>query len=178
LNKDKKANRYDEVEKFHGHRCPGLAIGIRASELALKELGEGDGDEELVCISETDMCGIDAIQYMTNCTLGKGNLVLHHYGKVAFTFYRRSDGKGIRMVLRPNLNREMDREEYRLYLLEAPSEELFELGTPREELPPKAFRENTLICAGCGEGTMESMTRNMDGEVYCLPCYRERHGER
>ncbi len=29
----------DEVIKFHGHLCPGLVIGIRAAEIALREVG-------------------------------------------------------------------------------------------------------------------------------------------
>lgn len=35
----------DEVIEFHGHWCPGLAIGIRAGEWALHEMGRA-GDEE------------------------------------------------------------------------------------------------------------------------------------
>jgi hypothetical protein len=47
---------------FHGHWCPGLAIGVRAAELALEEVGKAD-DEDIVAIVETDMCAVDAIQY-------------------------------------------------------------------------------------------------------------------
>ncbi len=86
---------------FHGHFCPGLAIGIRASELALKEIGKAP-DEEIVAVVETDMCAVDAIQYLTGCTFGKGNLIFKDYGKNAFTFYRRRDGKAIRLVTRPS----------------------------------------------------------------------------
>ena len=84
---------------FHGHSCPGLAIGIRAAELALKEIGKAP-DEEIVAVVETDMCGVDAIQYLTGCTYGKGNLIHKDYGKNAFTFYRRRDNKAIRLVTR------------------------------------------------------------------------------
>ena len=34
---------------FHGHSCPGLAIGIRASEVALREVGPSS-DEEVVAV--------------------------------------------------------------------------------------------------------------------------------
>jgi formylmethanofuran dehydrogenase subunit E len=37
---------------FHGHSCPGLAIGIRASELALRELGK-DEEVDLVAVRDT-----------------------------------------------------------------------------------------------------------------------------
>ncbi|PIE55518.1 MAG: formylmethanofuran dehydrogenase [Dethiosulfovibrio peptidovorans] len=164
---------YDRIAAFHGHTCPGLAIGVRVSELALEYLGCGDGDEELVCITETDMCAVDAVQFMTNCTLGKGNLVLHHYGKVAFTFYRRRDGVGFRCILKSGLKGNMDRDAYESYILTAPLEKLFNVAPPKEPLPPKAYREKTLICHRCGEGTMESMTRNLDDQILCLPCFQE-----
>ncbi|MGD8916559.1 MAG: FmdE family protein, partial [Syntrophobacterales bacterium] len=63
------------VEKtvaFHGHMCPGLAVGIRAAEVALREIGPHAQDEEVVAVVETDMCGVDAIQFLTGCTFGKG----------------------------------------------------------------------------------------------------------
>ena len=43
------------VAEFHGHMCPGLAIGIRAAEVALHEIGPHSKDEEVVAIVETDM---------------------------------------------------------------------------------------------------------------------------
>jgi len=46
-----------DTTEFHGHWCPGLAIGIRAAEWALKEFGH-DGDEDVVVVAETDMCGV------------------------------------------------------------------------------------------------------------------------
>jgi len=78
---------------FHGHWCPGLAVGIRAAEWALREMGRA-ADEEIVAVVETDMCGVDAIQFLTGCTFGKGNLIHRDWGKNAFSFYRRRDGKG------------------------------------------------------------------------------------
>lgn len=44
-----------EVAEFHGHMCPGLAMGIRAAEIALQEIGPHAKDEEVVAIVETDM---------------------------------------------------------------------------------------------------------------------------
>ena len=85
-----------QTTEFHGHWCPGLAIGIRAAEWALRDIGKS-GDEEIVAVVETDMCGVDAIQFLTGCTFGKGNLIYKDYGKNAFTFYRRGDGKAIRL---------------------------------------------------------------------------------
>src|SRR4030043_647719 len=88
---------------FHGHSCPGLAIGIRAAELAFQKLDYPDPDN-LVAIVETDMCGVDAIQFLTGCTFGKGNLIHKDFGKMAFNFYDRSKKIGFRAVLRKDIS--------------------------------------------------------------------------
>ncbi len=73
----------EEIVRFHGHMCPGLAMGIRAAEIALREVGPHSSDEEVVAFTETDMCAVDAIQYLTGCTFGKGNLIHLERGKNA-----------------------------------------------------------------------------------------------
>src|SRR5512142_546660 len=92
----------DPVVKFHGHFCPGVSIGIRAAQVALREIGPHSKDEEVVAIVETDMCAVDAIQQMVGCTFGKGNLIHLDYGKNAYTFIRRSDSKAIRIMGKPH----------------------------------------------------------------------------
>ena len=79
---------------FHGHGCGGLAVGFRAVLYAWELFGSDrtSQDEEIVCIAETDACGVDAIQALMSCTVGKGNLIFNLQGKNAFSFYRRSDG--------------------------------------------------------------------------------------
>ena len=90
------------VIDFHGHWCPGLATGIRVAEVALEEIGRA-GDEDIVAVAESDSCAVDAVQFLTGCTVGKGNLILKNVGKMAFSFYRRSDGKSLRIVSRSNV---------------------------------------------------------------------------
>ncbi len=76
-------------------------MGIRAAVAALREVGPHSSDEEIVTLTETDMCAVDAIQYLTGCTFGKGNLIHLDHGKNAYTFIRRSDGKAVRVCARP-----------------------------------------------------------------------------
>jgi formylmethanofuran dehydrogenase subunit E len=184
----------DEVERFHGHWCPGLAIGIRVSELALLELGARAKDEELVAVVETGMCGVDAIQYLTGCTLGKGNLILRDYGKMAFSFYRRVDGRRIRIVMNPQqqdaevmeLRKKKDTvglsatEEQRWAqwrklrsegILKADLKQLFSVNAHEEPIPARARMLPSLRCEACGEATMESRTRRLLGQVLCIPCF-------
>ena len=92
----------DRVVEFHGHMCPGLAMGIQAAQIALREIGPHAKDEEVVAVVETDMCGVDAIQFLTGCTFGKGNLIHRDFGKNAYSFFRRSDGRAVRISVRPD----------------------------------------------------------------------------
>ncbi len=185
----------EAATKFHGHWCPGLAIGVRAAELALEEVGRAD-DEDIVAIVETDMCAIDAIQYLVGCTLGKGNLIYRDYGKNAFTFIRRRDGKAVRFITRPEIFGEageilgklhkkllaegLTAEEQRQWqqtraqvakrVMESSLPEIFEFKPAREPAPPQARILASLICAACGEPTMETRTRRLDDRVLCIPC--------
>jgi formylmethanofuran dehydrogenase subunit E len=47
-------------------------------------------DEEIVCVTENDARGVDAVQLITGCTFGKGNLLYKGTGKMAFSFYNRT----------------------------------------------------------------------------------------
>jgi formylmethanofuran dehydrogenase subunit E len=98
----------DQVIAFHGHLCPGLMTGVRVAQIALREIGPHAADEEVVAVVETDNCAVDAIQFMVGCTFGKGNLIHADYGKNAFTFARRSDGRAIRIVRKESPARHED----------------------------------------------------------------------
>ena len=83
----KTIHTWEECVAFHGHSCPGLTIGYKAALYAIRLLDLSfSEDEEVVCISENDACCVDAIQIMLGCTAGKGNLLFHMTGKMAFTF--------------------------------------------------------------------------------------------
>ena len=189
-------DRIEATIRFHGHVCPGLAIGIRAAELALRDLDAPEATN-LVAVAETDMCGVDAIQFLTGCTLGKGNLILRDHGKMAFSFYRRDTGQAFRALLNPDVRAGMDEEMGVLMQIIADgtatpqqhrrSEELRELlrqrfmALPLEEMfhlaalpptPPRPARILTsLACGMCGEATMESRTRRFGGRTLCIPCF-------
>ena len=186
----------DRIIDFHGHLCAGLAMGVRAAEVALEEIGAHSADEEVVAIVETDMCGVDAIQFLTGCTFGKGNLVHRDYGKNAYTFIRRSDGKAIRLSptpgsavrdpgwfdlfarIRSGSATAEDRQRFRKMqaersqqVLDAPLEELYEVREVRVEAPPHARVLVSVNCAACGEPTMETRITRLDGRDLCRPCY-------
>jgi formylmethanofuran dehydrogenase subunit E len=43
------------ARRFHGHDCPGLALGIRVAEAARREVGHHQPGAEVVAIVESDM---------------------------------------------------------------------------------------------------------------------------
>ena len=91
---------FSKCIEFHGHACPGLAIGFQAARTLMERLGARKAlDEALVATVETNACGADAIQVMTGCTFGKGDFLLKHYGKHAFSLMDRKKGKGVRVCL-------------------------------------------------------------------------------
>ena len=89
---EEKKELWEQCAKFHGHVCGGLTIGYKAALYAMEllELGFSE-DEEVVCISENDACGVDAIQVVLGCSIGKGNL-LFHMREVRPTGVKRTSG--------------------------------------------------------------------------------------
>ena len=188
----------NRIIAFHGHFCPGIAIGIRVAELALQQFNAFN-KEDLIAVVESNMCGVDAIQFLTGCTLGKGNLVQKDFGKTAFSFYNRGDGKGFRAVLRPGSNETIGMElELRLLSEKLFNSTLDSIEEQRcEELKNKIFYtymnmdlkhmfiitkkkfpvkrpNNTLssmYCEDCGEMAIESHTRRFEGKIFCIPCF-------
>lgn len=179
---------WERAVEFHGHVCPGLTIGFRAAGVGLRELEVQNHreDEALVAIVETDACGVDAVQVLTGCTFGKGNLVFLDRGKQVFTFVRRDTSEGVRVALKygafgrqdehwrmlERMDREQldkgEREEF-----SPPEKELFDVRRVRVELPPRARIFPTVQCSECGEGVMEPRARLQKGRVVCSACVRE-----
>jgi len=166
-------NLWKNTVQFHGHECPGLALGFKACEAAIEKMDlKFSSDEEIVCVTENDACGIDAIQYILGCTLGKGNLIYRGRGKMAYNFFNRKNGESLRIVAKPK-KEGMSREEHQQYLLNAPVEELFTFSKPNFELPEVARLMPSVNCESCGEETAENMIRIQDGKSLCLDCYQE-----
>lgn len=167
---------FDKAAAFHGHVCPGLAIGFKAVEGAIDQLGLKDDalpavDEEIVCVTENDACCVDAIQVLLGCTYGKSNLIPRIRGKIAFTFFKRATGEGVRLVKKEDSDKEMSREERVDYLLTHPYTDIFDVKEPRIMLPEPARLFSSHTCALCGESTAEYGLRVQDGKLVCIDCY-------
>ncbi len=185
-----------EAIKFHGHLCPGLAIGYRAAKAAQARLGiDRAEDEELVAVVESDGCGIDAVQALLSCTLGKGNLIYRDYGKQVYTVIGRKRGVGVRLAMKPGpfrrtpeqeavfqraVNGEASEEEEKAFrefqkkrvdeILAEDVNELFKIEDISPTPPGKARIFKSVTCELCGETIMEPRARIRDGKVVCIPC--------
>jgi len=190
------SKEFRKVIDFHGHLCPGIAIGWRAAAAAMDRLAEARArDEELVAIVETDACGTDAVQVLTGCTFGKGNFVFRDYGKQVFTFFSRGSGKALRFAMKTGAL-ERDKTEQAVFdkvhagnaseeelnsfknsraaktkkILEMPLEDLFDVREIAEPAPPAAVVMSSLPCARCGEPTMPSKMESAGSEKICRAC--------
>jgi formylmethanofuran dehydrogenase subunit E len=190
---------FEDVVAFHGHACPGLALGYRVSLYALKMLGDRASDEELTATVENSSCAVDAVQVLTGCTFGKGNLIFRDYGKHVYTFIRRPSGEGIRISVEwisPEETEEEksmwerytkgDRSEEVLNMvhsrkakkidtiMNAKDDELFTVTKSGMALPEEARIYPSVRCAGCNEKVMEPRARLRDGKIVCIPCFEKR----
>jgi formylmethanofuran dehydrogenase subunit E len=194
--KSSEMKTFEDVVEFHGHSCPGLALGYRLSVFALKQLGDRAADEELVAIVENNSCAVDAVQVLTGCTFGKGNLIFRDYGKQVYTFIKRPSGEGISMCVDWK-SPEETKEEKRMWerymngdqseevlqtvhnrkskkidiILNSGDEELFRVIRGKMDLPEEARIYKSLTCAVCGEKMMEPRARVKDGQIVCIPCF-------
>jgi formylmethanofuran dehydrogenase subunit E len=182
-----------DVVQFHGHLCPGLALGFRVAKAALRELGaDRPQDEELAAVVENDTCAVDAIQFITGCTFGKGNLVFRDYGKHVYTFFNRRTGRGVRIsenfrgfesdqrfpALKKrqeageDVSREMQlyRMEKAAAILKADERELLTISPALSPVPPEARVRASVLCPICGEKFMESRGKMKNGAIVCIPC--------
>jgi formylmethanofuran dehydrogenase subunit E len=186
---------FEQTVEFHGHACPGLALGYRVATAAMKRLtSDRAEDEEFVAVVENDACGVDAVQFVCGCTFGKGNLVFRDHGKQAFTFYSRRTGDGLRIYAEPvymddpdddrfvelvrktertdvedaEFDRIMNRRIKRI--LTMPETDFLTLGPPQETVPERARIFSSVHCDACGERVMETRARKVGSRVLCATC--------
>lgn len=91
---------------------------------------------------------------------------------MVFSFFNRQNEDNIRVVLK-QFKDEMSRAERQKYILESPTDEVFDVKKPNFEVPKTARLFNTVICDKCGEGVPEHKIRINKGEKFCLDCFEE-----
>jgi formylmethanofuran dehydrogenase subunit E len=171
---------YEEAVQFHGHSCGGLALGYRMAVVAMQRLNVSRARNiELVAIVEIDACGVDAIQCVTGCTFGKGNLVYKNHGKHVCTLFSRETKKAVRVSPAPlshqsknicshEIKKSMD--EWIDWTIRANEEDVLCVRIVTISTPPFNRNPRIVTCSSCGELVAEPQARIINGKKLCVPC--------
>lgn len=191
---------FSEITKFHGHICPGSAIGYKAAEAGLNELKSScSEDDEIVAIVENNSCAVDAVQVLTGCTFGKGNLLFKDHGKQVYTFINRNTNEAVKVslndsfnvdILAPQLEKlrgsvnsgtatDLEKEDLKQMteevseeILEIPYNKLFHTEHVEMDIPKKTMNFKNVKCSKCGEMVSEHRAIKMEGKISCIPCFK------
>jgi len=186
---------FQKCVEFHGHVCPGLAIGYAAAKAGMRVLNVGPSeDEEIVAIVENDSCAVDAVQSLLGCTFGKGNLIFRDWGKQVFTFLDRKTLRAVRVSLRADMPGRSERHDLKKRidsglasdsdkkrwnelreiltkeLISSDPDRYFEVRMENCEIPPLAKIVDTQPCSICGETVMTTKLLEREGRKVCHGC--------
>lgn len=181
----------EKMFEFHGHRCWGSSVGLRAGVIALERLNSRrSGAKEIVAILETGYnhaagCFGDGVQFATGATTGKGNLIRRPRGKLAFTVIDTVQKRQIRIALNPKILQkisatnfmkkraagvppteipEKDIDEVVDLVLNSPEEETLIIGKVEESNFPGVKEVMGFgICEICGENVARAYLRLIPG---------------
>ncbi len=185
-------------QKFHGHKCPAMPMGLRVGLAAMEKLGVKHApDGQLEAILELDeehcaTCFADGVQVATGCTYGKGNIKRLGYGKWGLTLVDKKTKRAIRVVakaeamMKSKQSKFMEQRKSGIPASQVPAEvadPLVEMvsNTPDEhllnigevftkELNEAAHTFESVVCDKCGEMVVERNARLKGGKVLCIPC--------
>lgn len=124
-----------EVVKFHGHLGPFLILGLKAGLLANSILGK-DYFKTRTVVTTNPLpplsCFVDGIQFVTGCTMGKGNIELRKGKRVSVRFSK--ENKTLTLKVRKeildyvsSISTEKASEQASHELLNKSAQELFEI---------------------------------------------------
>jgi formylmethanofuran dehydrogenase subunit E len=86
----------EKVKAFHGSIAPGIVAGGIMVDIAKTNLPEG---EFFDVICESQHCLPDAVQLLTQCTIGNRWLKIVDTSRYSLTFFNKYTGEGIRVFL-------------------------------------------------------------------------------
>lgn len=186
-------------QKFHGHKCPAMPMGLRAGAAAMQRLGvERAADGQLLALVEIGddhcaTCFADGVQVITGCTFGKGNIKKLDYGKWGVTLVDKKRQKAVRVVPRAEAmlaNKATDFfQSYRMkgmpasqvppevvepiigQVLNAPEEKLLKVSDVFDYPYTEAKSSfDSFLCEKCGEMVVEQYGRVEGDKKLCIPC--------
>jgi len=186
-------------QKFHGHKCPAMPMGLRVGAAAMNALGvERAKDGQLIAFVDLgdDHCATcfgDGLQVIMGTTFGKGNLKKTHKGKWAVTLVDKATGRAVRVTPKAEamLNNKKTKffTDYRMLgkpasivpadivdplvknVMGAPDEMLLAVSPIFDyKLEPKKDSFDGFVCEECGEMTVMEYGRIKGDKKVCMDC--------
>ena len=168
-----------QASDYHGHLCAGQIMGVRMARLGLKllEIENPKEYKDLIVYIESDRCLSDAIGTVTGCKIGKRNLKVKNFGKMASTFYDINTKKAFRIYKKFNkyagenddivefFNRYSDDEIF--------SVEEVVVNVKPEDLPGPPMKQE--ICSICNEEILDGNEVINNGKIICRACNGEKY---
>ena len=158
----------EECVKFHGHLCGGITMGYVMSRFAMDKLGAKLGDP-LYCIAEFQNCMTDAVQCVTGCTAGKGNLVVKDYGKRAMTLVSKITGEGYRVTAEFNFPADVPKSESAMLVMEVDPNTICKATPVKIEVPEK-IHATYVFCDECKEEFAKHSGEQVGDKMLCHDC--------
>ena len=186
-------------QKFHGHKCPAMPMGLRVGAAAMNALGvERAKDGQIIAYVDLgdDHCATcygDGLQVIMGTTFGKGNIKKTHKGKWALTLVNKSNGEAVRVTPKAEAmlaNKQTDFfKEYREKsipasqvpaevvdplinnVMNAPDDKLLSISQIFEyKLEPNKDSFDGFVCEECGEMTVMEYGRIKGDKKVCIDC--------
>lgn len=186
-------------QKFHGHKCPAMPMGLRVGAAAMNKLGvERAKDGQLAAFIEIGdahcaTCFADGIQVITGATLGKGNGVKTHKGKWGVILVDKKTNRAVRVAPKGTLMAKSKTspffKDYRekgipasqvpaeivdplvANVMNAKDEDALLIGEIfHYEYHEEPHTYNTEICERCGEMHVVKYGSKINGKQYCNSC--------
>ncbi|MCD6090928.1 MAG: hypothetical protein J7J72_05470 [Bacteroidales bacterium] len=186
-------------QKFHGHKCPAMPMGLRVGAAAMNALGvERAKDGQLLAFVDLGddhcaTCYADGLQVIMGTTFGKGNIKKTYKGKWAVTVVDRATGKAVRVTPKAeamlNNKKTIFFTDYRMIgkpasivpaevvdplvnnVMNAPAEMLLNISPIFDyKLEPKKDSFDGFVCEECGEMTVMEYGRIKGDKKVCMDC--------
>jgi formylmethanofuran dehydrogenase subunit E len=184
------------IADFHGHLCPDLVIGTKAVETALDYLQSKEELQSNLCVvAHNQTSALDAIQYLTGCTLGNQRLVVNDWGKHRYQFITGATGRAVDVRMKAvhfhlegayfELEEKVQQQGGTLYevarmqgiinqwvqwLTSMPAEALFTVDERTCELPAVEVCSKYVQCIQCGDLVQQSKAVRLGDGLVCVSC--------
>jgi len=186
-------------QKFHGHKCPAMPLGLRVGAAAMNALGvERAKDGQLIAYVDLGedhcaTCYADGLQVIMGTTFGKGNIKRTNKGKWAVIVIDKATGRAVRVT--PRAEAMMANKQSPFFkdyrekgipassvpdsivdplierVMSAPDEQILSISPIFEyKLEPEKHSFDSFVCEECGEMTVMQYGRIKGDKKVCIDC--------